>query len=188
MSSTIDWEEQWSVHAKNFYNGRAHIPLPTGDTVDLLPGPGFGDDSHATSRLMIELMAPHVVGKPVFDIGSGSGILTVAAAKMGAKQLFFCDIDPEAESHTLKNGAANGFLFSKAQTFPEKPVVLMNMIAQEQAAAWEKQKCPFDRLITSGILKEQKDSYLKFAAQMGWTQVEERERGGWLGFIFKETQ
>jgi ribosomal protein L11 methyltransferase len=53
------WEKQWELFAPNFKNGKAHIETPVG-VIQLLPGPGFGDYSHPTTRLTCKLMAKGV--------------------------------------------------------------------------------------------------------------------------------
>ncbi|NGX39139.1 MAG: Ribosomal protein L11 methyltransferase [Chlamydiae bacterium] len=188
MLEEIDWEQQWADHAPGFKDGLAHIPLPSGEEIVLLPGPGFGDYSHPTTRLVIELMEPYIPSHTVFDIGCGSGILSLAAAKMGANRLHCTDIDPDALIHTKKNILMSGdpslFSFDKPK---EKPIVLMNMITSEQQNAWKVHKLPFNLLITSGILATQKEEYLDFAIAQNWDLVKIREREGWLGCIFQES-
>lgn len=185
MSAEIDWEEQWATHAPEFREGKAHVKLPTNDTIELLPGPGFGDFSHPTTQLMVDLMACFVRDEVVFDIGCGSGILTIASAKMGAKQNFACDIDPEALMHTQKNAAMNQ-VDVKMATPPAKPLILMNMIASEQKIAWQENKRPFKTLITSGILNTEKKDYLTYAFEQGWQLLNEAHLNSWLAFVFKE--
>lgn len=183
----INWEQQWANFAHGYVNGKAHIGLPSGGEFQLLPGPGFGDFSHPTTQLMVALMAKHVPNQVVFDIGCGSGILSIAAAKMGAKKVYACDIDPEALLHTEKNAELNSVEIALSRPpSSQKPVVLMNMISSEQENAWKEQSCHFEILITSGILLADKDNYMEFALAKGWRLIDERESEGWLGLIFKE--
>ena len=100
------WEKQWELFAPNFKNGKAHIDLtPYGcpEILQLYPGPGFGDLSHPTTRIVLELMQPYIQNHAVLDIGCGSGILSLAAAAMGASEVYGYDIDPEAVEHAKKN-------------------------------------------------------------------------------------
>jgi len=183
----INWEEQWSAHAPGFREGRAHIPLTHEIDLPLLPGPGFGDSSHPTTRLMLTLLAPLIPGHEVFDIGCGSGILSVASAKLGATKVYACDIDSDALEHTRKNGEINQVELAFSPPPPSsKPVILMNMIASEQKEAWGLQKRPFTHLITSGILATDKTSYLSFAEENHWQILHEEELEGWMGFVIKE--
>jgi ribosomal protein L11 methyltransferase len=179
------WEQQWELFAPDFRDGKAHIDLsPFGckTVLQLLPGPGFGDLSHPTTRLMLKLMQPHVKGKTVIDIGCGSGILSVAAEAMGAKKVYGYDIDPDAVAHSRKN--------SKTVTFSEKPpeeiepdtIFLMNMISSEQEQAWKliRPRVRGGILITSGILEKDKENYLNNRPFMKMAQEE-----AWVGFVFK---
>jgi len=186
MSVEIDWEQQWSHHAYNFRDGKAHIPLTSEITIELEPGPGFGDFSHPTTRLMIEMMSPFVANRSIFDIGCGSGILSISAALLGANSVYICDIDPEAIEHANRNAAVNGVLIKETQPKSSDLVVLMNMISSEQEIAWAVHKVPFSILITSGILKADRSKYLTFARSNGWQVQQETELDGWLGFVFKE--
>jgi ribosomal protein L11 methyltransferase len=186
MSAEIDWEEQWAVHAPLFKDGKAHIKLPTHNMIELLPGPGFGDFSHPTTQLMVDLMTCFVQDETVFDIGCGSGILSIAAGKMGAKKIFVCDIEPTAIEHTKKNATFNQLDIIVGSPPLCRPVILMNMIASEQKIAWQKNMLPFTTLISSGILNTEKKDYLTFAYSQGWQLLHEANLNGWLGFVFKE--
>jgi len=188
MDSQVDWELQWSLHAPNFKDGKAHIRLPKKQKIELLPGPGFGDFSHTTTRLMVELMPMYVRNKIVFDIGCGSGILSVAAAKLGAIEVYAHDIDPQAVSHTEKNALHNDVKISTQppKSFPQKPAVLMNMIFSEQMIAWKEHGCPFDILMTSGIRAEEKLDYIDFAVKNGWELIDMIELKEWIVSVFRE--
>lgn len=188
MSTEVDWAQQWATHAPEFRNGQAHVCLPNQKILKLFPGPGFGDFSHPTTQLVIELMPQYVADQIILDIGCGSGILSVAADKMGASEVYACDIDPEALLHTQKNAAANASSLSTSipKAFACKPVILMNMISSEQDIAWQEHAHPFTTLITSGILASDKTSYLAFAKQNHWQLIKIRESNGWLGCVFKE--
>src|SRR3990172_3771542 len=77
----INWMEQWEQFAPNFHDGYAHIDLSrfgAETPVRLKPGPGFGDLSHPTTRIMLELVGKRLKKRPLIDIGSGSGILTLS--------------------------------------------------------------------------------------------------------------
>lgn len=176
----VDWEEEWKKTSR----------------VDLLPfqmhpGPGFGDLSHPTTQLMMEALEGEPLPDLVIDVGCGSGILTLAALYRGVKEVYAIDIDPEALLHTQKNLSLNGYfaltLFPEELPWMKRPaLLLMNMIRSEQRAAWEGVKgrlLPGSRLITSGILKEERELYRAWAEQEGLSIVEERELSNWLLFF-----
>ena len=192
---SIDWAEQWSQFSEDFYDGKAHIDLVRfggNSNLLLLPGPGFGDLSHPTTYLMLELMAGCMKEESVFDIGCGSGILALSALLMGAKCAYGIDIDPDAIEHAHQNAALNhlekGSHFGRTLPFiQEKGIVLLNMILPEQQIVLKELPALFDmaRLwIVSGILKSQRTEALAFMKQLRLTLIEEKEHGEWLGFKF----
>lgn len=186
----IDWEEQWALFAENFYDGKAHIDLGK-KTLLLLPGPGFGDLSHPTTALMLEMMQAHALGNRVLDIGTGSGILALAAILLGAKSALGIDIDPEALTHAEKNNALNGLNARFSQTIPKRlppSIVLINMILSEQRAAFSPEANRAAKLwITSGILASQETEYLAQTSDWGWKMVSKHQKSEWLGFIFHKS-
>lgn len=193
--TSIDWNEQWAQFAEGFRDGFAHIDLsPFGREaiLRLAPGPGFGDLSHPTTRLMLELMANRIKGERVWDIGCGSGILALAARLMGASSAFGIDIDPEAISHAQANLGHNRldrvFFSRHLPAKPPRGLVLINMILSEQKAVLS--QIPFlpslaAEWICSGILESQRAEALGFAEALGLILVEEKQLGEWLGFRFK---
>lgn len=187
------WDAQWQLFASNFYDGMAHVDLSSYGTatfLKLVPGPGFGDFSHPTTRLMLQLMAPHVLNQNIIDIGCGSGILSLAAYALGAKSVYGYDIDSAAVSHAKQNEAVNRYEIAFEQTPPsnisQDSLLLMNMISSEQAAAWET-LTPFltlpARLFTSGVMD--KTHYLSWAERNKWKVVQAQEDNGWWAFEFK---
>lgn len=182
---TIDWENQWALH------GVSELQI-AGKAVKLVSGPGFGDFSHPTTQLMIEMMREHLQGEAVFDVGCGSGILSMAAVALGAQRVVGIDIEEEAIAHSQENALQNGFeekaTFCLPQEFSitEPMFVLMNMISSEQKVAWESVKeIPVTGMVTSGILKKERKEYLKWMKSLGLSLIEEREKEGWLAFYFK---
>lgn len=191
MHSEINWHEEWQKHALGFKDGVAHIvfkklKIPCDKTLLLTPGAGFGDMSHPTTRLALVLMQPHVAGKKVLDIGSGSGILSLAAAHFGAQKVTGIDIDLDAIEHAKENAKLNHLdsLCHFDTSFHDScDIIVMNMIRLEQKAAYK--PYPGCRMaITSGILKEEKNRYLEQTAAWGWVLEEEKALKGWLGFRF----
>lgn len=197
---SIDWQAQWAAHGQNFHEGYVHVDLMAlGKAVSplrLQPGSGFGDLSHPTTRLMLQLLADYLSDQIVIDIGCGSGILTLAATAMGASMAYGIDIDPQALEHSRQNALLNhleSFCFfcspSELTWHPTtQPVlILMNMIRTEQQAAWSSLTvlhCQSGQLLTSGIRTEERKVYLEQMAQWGWFLRKEQEEMGWLAFYF----
>lgn len=189
----MDYESEWARHAPNFEDGKVHLQLPEGKSIDLIPGAGFGDLSHPTTHLCLELMQDYIKDKIIIDIGTGSGVLALAALAGGAKKSIGIDIDPAALEHAKENAKLN-HLENKIEFYlpgewkPEESsyIILMNMISSEQEVAWKSfinNKKISGTLILSGILEEQKEAYAFFAKHFGWKLLKCVEKDGWLGFI-----
>ncbi len=195
-TDAINWQEQWASFAPDFHHNLAHIDLSEfgSSTLVLKPGAGFGDFSHPTTRLALSLVAPLVKNATVFDMGCGSGILSIAAALLGAKQVFGIDIDDAALTHARENAHLNKVSqihFAKhIEPINSKPpyLIVMNMIETEQQAAWQAATALHSlpaHIVTSGILSSEKQHYLKLTEKWHWKLKEERTEGEWSGFLFK---
>ena len=199
----IDWEEQWSIHGRGFRDGYLHVDLHDyvsvklpNSVLKLKPGPGFGDLSHPTTRLVLKLMGPYIKGNDVIDLGCGSGILSLAAAAMGAKSVHGIDIDEEALEHSRLNSRWNGMdkitQFTTANEYcqhshPSKSILLMNMIQSEQQNAWQSiasRQSQITIAVTSGVLVEGRQAYLEMCHRWGWQLREQCQEEGWLAFAF----
>jgi len=110
------WEREWLRDFKPMRFGERLWVLPedtvagTDDAiaVRLDPGLAFGTGTHATTALCLEwLEGSDIEGKTVLDVGCGSGILGIAALKLGAKSVMAMDIDPQALTATRRNALAN---------------------------------------------------------------------------------
>jgi ribosomal protein L11 methyltransferase len=185
--SAVNWEDQWSRFAHDFKDGKAHIKIAD-KTLLLLPGPGFGDLSHPTTQLMLDMMREKVQNESIVDIGSGSGILTLASLLLGAKSAIGVEIDKQAIKHAKKNAELNHLKARFVKAVPKKippSIFLMNMILPEQVQVNPSQ---FNALanywIVSGILSEQKRDYLQLTKNWGWKLKDEFCRDDWLGLIF----
>ncbi|MEM9903404.1 MAG: 50S ribosomal protein L11 methyltransferase [Cyanobacteria bacterium P01_D01_bin.44] len=120
-----DWSKSWKTHwhpqeiGDRFLINPAWIPVPEETTrlvLQLDPGSAFGTGAHATTQLCLESLEMRLGagsdgdtnGLTIADIGCGSGILSIGAILLGAKQAYAVDIDPLATSATAANQALNG--------------------------------------------------------------------------------
>lgn len=112
-----DWENNWKKYYKPMKIGRRLLIVPEWNKVFLPnrvslvldPGLTFGTGSHATTRLCLEALEKAVHGgEKVLDLGCGSGILSIAALKLGAASAFACDIDPKCQDVAWENASLNG--------------------------------------------------------------------------------
>jgi len=111
------WEREWLTHFRTMSFGRRlwvaphheRIAEPGAAVVQLDPGLAFGTGTHPTTALCLEWLDNHLeAGARVIDYGCGSGILGLAAVKLGAARVECFDIDPQALIATEANAAANG--------------------------------------------------------------------------------
>lgn len=196
----INWNEQWQIHGMDFEDGLVHVNLePFGAsaiTLDLEPGPGFGDLSHPTTLLVLKLMAIYLQKQSLVDIGCGSGILTLAGIAMGSPLACGIDIDNQALLHSEKNAQRNQMREKCHFTLPEQfelPkiqnewLIVMNMIRTEQQEAWNALSSLHvlsGLILTSGLTVEERADYLMQTEAWGWQLNSEIEESGWLAFCF----
>jgi ribosomal protein L11 methyltransferase len=113
-----DWAEAWKAHYGVLHVGQhtaivpawqSYDPAPGEVVIVLDPGMAFGTGTHPTTRLCLEALEELIVpGMRVLDLGTGSGVLSIAAAKHGAASVCAVDIDPIAVASARENVAANG--------------------------------------------------------------------------------
>jgi ribosomal protein L11 methyltransferase len=110
------WQDAWRAHARPIRTGRLVVlptwwtapPVPASAVIRLDPGMAFGSGEHPTTHLCLAAIERHLTpGMTVVDIGTGSGILAIAAARLGARHVLAFDCDPVAVSVARKNVAAN---------------------------------------------------------------------------------
>lgn len=172
-----DWEREWMDNFHPMQFGKRlwicpswrEVPDPNAVNVMLDPGLAFGTGTHPTTALCLAwLDGLDLTGKTVIDFGCGSGILAIAALKLGAKQAIGIDIDPQAILASRNNAAANG-VADRLQLFLAKDqpkdliadVVVANILAgplKELAPQIITLVKPDGDLGLSGILATQAES------------------------------
>lgn len=156
--------------ADGAYARPASAPQPPASSlqpvfIDLDPGLAFGTGTHATTALCLAwLDGADVLGKSVLDYGCGSGILAIAALKLGAESAQCVDIDPQAVTATrdnaARNGVANRLAASGVEELSTAPVdiVLANILAEpllELAPTLAALVKPGGAIVLSGVLRDQ---------------------------------
>jgi ribosomal protein L11 methyltransferase len=203
-----DWANNWKVHFKPVRIGERLVIKPTWEEYGKLPGdliiqidPGmaFGTGAHPTTRMCLESLERicfnECGGKlpdPVLDVGTGSGVLSIAAALMGASRITALDIDPEAIRVTLENLELNGVGGVVAASTAdlsdlkgEYGVVVANILAEELVRLSPQlvaKVAPGGWLILSGILTE-KEGFV-CAGFPGLTLVESPREAEWSCLTF----
>lgn len=205
-----DWAESWKRHFKPMSFGNALLVKPTwsrkqpskGQQLVLLdPGLSFGTGQHATTRFCLEsLVESRVIDQhqSFCDMGTGSGILAIAASKLGYEPVDAFDFDPECVRIATENAALNGVtgrvVFAQADLtrVPRKSakkydVVCANLIydllLQEQARILERLK-PGGRLVLAGILETQFAAVQSAYRKAGLKLIEARTEREWRSGVF----
>jgi len=196
-----DWAREWLKDFKPMRFGRrlwicptAYAP-PDPEAVNILldPGLAFGTGSHATTALCLEWLdgAPPA-GLAVLDYGCGSGVLAIAAARLGATRVYAVDNDPQALTATRENAARNGVQDRIGLHSPESlpalkvPLLLANILARPLVDLVPRFAALLEtggRLLLSGIL-EQQEQDIRRAYAPGFEFQEAARREGWMRLVF----
>ncbi|HQN43875.1 MAG TPA: 50S ribosomal protein L11 methyltransferase [Anaerolineaceae bacterium] len=206
-----DWMAAWKQHYRPIPVGQKLMILPAWlslDTEDRIavridPSMAFGTGTHPTTQLCMALLENRVgKNEPVIDVGCGSGILSIAAAKLGAVRALAVDIDPLSVKATLENAQANGVseqieaglgsvaeILQKNFSLDRAPLVLANILAPVIVrlldAGLAQLVLPGGILILSGIMVDQADSVIEAAARHQLTLIEQQTMGDWIALVMQ---
>ena len=196
-----DWAENWKKYYKPFRAGERLVIKPSwepyeakdGDLVlELDPGMAFGTGTHETTFMCMEQLDKYVKpGCRAIDVGCGSGILALAAAKLGATDVLAIDLDElavkVAAENTVKNGLSDvvrvkhGDLLENSEE--QADVIVANIIADVicfLCAPVKKHLLPGGVFICSGIIREREDDVQRALAQAGYTVCNRLAKGEWV--------
>jgi len=201
-----DWMAAWKKHYRPIQIGKRLLILPAWIeredpgrvAVKIDPSMAFGTGTHPTTQLCLEMVEEYTrPGLDVMDVGCGSGILSVAALKLGAGHALGVDIDNAAVISSRENAAANGVLdqlevgigsVSELRTgqysLRQAPLVLANILAPVIIRLFEaglaELVAPGGILILSGILDSQAAEVLAAAEARGLNHLHTRQQGDWV--------
>jgi ribosomal protein L11 methyltransferase len=161
-----------------------HRPAPDRLAVTIDPGLAFGTGTHPTTKLVLAYLDRTVRGgERVLDYGCGSGILAIAAAKLGAAHVDAVDVDPQAVETAAANARANGIALNA--TLPDAlaaahyDLVVSNILAQPLILLAPLLAARGPRLVLSGILDEQAEEVMR--AYRSWFEMNLTDRSdGWV--------
>jgi len=179
---TDGWEDSWRAFHQGVSVGGLWVgppwekPPADATAVVIDPGRAFGTGAHATTRLCLELLQG-VEPASLLDVGCGSGVLSVAAAKLGFAPVTAVDVDEVSLETTRANAGANGVSVEVATELRPSRLVVMN-IAPDVVAGMLLE-LPVERAITSGYLDRDEPRV------DGWRRVERRVRDGWAADLLE---
>jgi ribosomal protein L11 methyltransferase len=203
-----DWSETWKSFFRPFVIGEKIVikpswepyePKPAQVLIEIDPGRAFGTGKHPSTALCLKILELILSGSPgkeidsiasVLDVGTGSGILGIAAARLGARRVLGLDIDPEvlktAEENLRRNGVegimsvSNLSLHRLGETYDLVMANLTAPVIQQMAASLSRSVSPDGWLVLSGLLHEEMEEVVKsfkayyFEAVDNWTMDEWR--------------
>ena len=207
-----DWMASWKKHYHPIPIGKRLLILPAwikedqpGRTaVRIDPSMAFGTGTHPTTQLCLEVVEQYVrPGDMVIDVGCGSGILSIAAVKLGASHVLGVDIDRAAIQATRENADANGTVGQievgvgsvneiRSGTFSirQATLVLANILAPVIIRLFDAGLADLVEhgglLALSGILADQSPDVEAAAVEHGLTFVECKQSGDWVVVVFRK--
>lgn len=207
-----DWMASWKQHYKPIPIGKRLIVVPVWIEVQddgripvrIDPSMAFGTGTHPTTQLCLEMIETYVrPGQTVIDVGCGSGILSIAAIKVGASHALAVDIDNASVRSTRENAEANAVLewietglgsvdeVRNGQfTLRHAPVVLANILAPViirlfDAGLADLLETP-GKMVLSGILVEQAPAVIEAAQSKGLRFIEQIQQGDWVAIALEK--
>ena len=204
-----DWENNWKQYYKPMEIGQRLLVIPQWEQVDpgqrvpliLDPGLTFGTGSHATTRLCLTALEKIVAqGDRVLDLGCGSGILSIAALRLGASQALAVDIDDKCLDVAYENAALNGIgkdrytvrvgdVLSDGSLRRELEgsydIVVANIVADviiALAPLVPSMLRPGGTFLCSGIIDDRAEEVRAALEAAGWTVLETQSADGWFAY------
>jgi ribosomal protein L11 methyltransferase len=196
-----DWSERWrEFHRAVTVGGRLHVRAPWHDPapegpIDIVvePAQAFGTGAHATTRMCLELLLELPPGGAVADLGCGSGVLAIAAAKLGFAPVLGVDHDPLAVDATRANARANGvdvgvrrYDLMRDGAAPSAPTVLANLLGpllrRLAEVGFEDGVTP-RALIASGLLVTEADAIAAAFAPLGLRERARLAEAEWAALL-----
>jgi len=196
-----DWAERWrEFHRPVEIGGRLLVRAPwhppRADRLEVVvdPGQAFGTGGHPTTRLCLELLLELRPRGALVDLGCGSGVLAIAAAKLGFDPVAGVDHDPAALAAAAANAAANGVRVATLRhdlvrdgPAPGAPTVVANLVRGLllRVADHGFAGAPPQALVASGLLEEEADEASAAFARRGLVEAARRAGSGWAALLLR---
>ena len=203
----VDWSEAWREHFTTLRIGRLLVhpswePAEDGEAlaINLDPGRAFGTGQHATTRLCLEAIERECgLGDVVLDIGTGSGILALAAARLGAARVDGLDTDPDAVESARENVRRNGLEdvvnLSRGTLHPQSgaeaayDLVAANIssaVVCELLPAAARVLRPGGRIVLSGFMEDRAADVVAAARGVGLVEPTVEQDGEWCALVARK--
>lgn len=200
IATDVDWSERWRDRIERHDLGRLIVAPPwlaadaeAARTVVIDPGMAFGTGDHPTTRGVVRLMGRVVTpGATVADLGAGSAVLSIAAAKLGARAVMAIELDPEAISNAEANVVRNevtdrvtvlqGDAESLLRLVAPVDVVVVNIISSVIASLLPRiadSIAPGGAVVIGGVLVTEHGEVSARLVRAGWRIVAEDIEGEW---------
>ena len=203
-----EWAEAWKAHYVAQRIGRVLIvpswaqdeAAAAGEVAIVLdPGMAFGTGLHPTTRGCLELLQSISMPESVLDVGCGSGVLSLAALRLGAGRAVGLDTDPLAVEATRANAERNGLatrVDARLGSLPSEPedrypLILANLVAAvliELAPGLAGHLEPGGTLLASGIIEPRADEVIAAMVEAGLAVVGRRDDGEWVSLRLRRAQ
>ena len=176
------WEDAWKDFHHGVSIGRLWVgppwESPPADLVPIVidPGRAFGTGAHATTRLCLDLLQD-AEPTSLLDVGCGSGVLSIAAAKLGFDPVTAVDLDEVALDSARENAKVNGVELEIGEVMRPAALAVMNIALEVVEGLLP--RLQVQRAITSGYLERDDPSVA------GWQRIERRVRDGWAADLLE---
>ena len=192
----VDWSERWKDQLRAHQIGVLTVAPPwlaTPDAIVIEPAMAFGTGDHPTTRGVLRLMQPVIrQGDLVADLGAGSAVLSIAAAKLGAGRVAAIEIDVEAISNAELNVRQNG-IDERVQVLQGDAAVLLPLLAPvrvifaniissvlvELLPTMDASLTTDGAMIVSGVLRAERVHMLSVLSAAGWMLTDEVTEAEW---------
>ena len=204
-----DWANNWKQYFHPEKIGERIVVKPSWEdytpindeiVIELDPGMAFGTGTHATTSMCIQLLEEYIKpGMKVFDVGTGSGILAIAAAKLGAGEIQAADYDPvavEVAKENIAENKENGHIaifqsdLLKNMT-GSADVIIANIIADIIIRMFDDVDTklnPLGVILTRGIIADRIPEVIEKAERQGFVVDKMNEKAGWAAIIFRRRE
>lgn len=204
-----DWAESWKRYYKPFRVGKRLIVKPSWEpfkpagkdiVIEMDPGMAFGTGTHETTNMCMAMLEKYLEkGMRVMDVGTGSGILAITAAKLGAAEVLGIDVDADAvkvaQENIVRNGVEKTVTAVKGDMVRGEAIQSELVVANLVTGAITILAEPVKRFlraggyfVASGIIREREQDALDALSKAGYTVVERQEQGEWVALCARRAE